>query len=167
MIQPKLSGWVMAAAMLFSVFVAGLLGGAAVTEFRRPEPQFRDFRFGPGQDGRSGPGPEGRGGPRPDGRGRPGGPGMPGAVPLLPPGALDRLNLTEEQRASVDEVLQRRRAVTEDVLESVYPRLRAQLDSASTEIRVLLTPEQQEAFDRLREEMRQGVRRGGGSRPRG
>lgn len=167
MIQPKLSGWVMAAAMLFSVFVAGLLGGAAVTEFRRPEPQLRAFRFGSG-DGR-GPGSEGRGGPRPDGRGRPdGGPGMPGRVPMLPPGVLDRLNLTEEQRAAVDEVLVRRREDTEAVLQAVYPQLRAQVDSASMEIRALLTPEQQETFDRLREEFPPlgSIRRGdGGPRP--
>jgi Spy/CpxP family protein refolding chaperone len=87
---------------------------------------------------------------------------------MLPPGVLDRLNLTEEQRAAVDEVLVRRREDTEAVLQAVYPQLRAQVDSASMEIRALLTPEQQETFDRLREEFPPlgSIRRGdGGPRP--
>jgi Spy/CpxP family protein refolding chaperone len=78
---------------------------------------------------------------------------------------LDRLSLTEEQRASVDQVMQRRNAETEALLQGMYPRLRAQVDSANVEIRALLTPEQQAEFDRLREEMRPPPG-GGGRGPR-
>ena len=168
MIQPKLTGWVTAAAMLFSVFMAGLLGGVAVSELRRPDPEFRGGRFGEGPE-RRGPGFDGRtgGGPRPDGRGRGGPPGMPRGVPMLPPGMLEQLNLSDEQRASVDEVLGRRRAETEALLEALYPQLRAQVDSANGEIRTLLTPEQQQTFDRLREEMEAGRGRAPGSGDRG
>jgi hypothetical protein len=178
MMQPKLTGWVTAAAMLFSVFAAGILGGLAVSELRSPEPELRGGRGPGGQDGRGfGGGPGGfgdgrqgggRGGPdRGPGRGGPGGPGgMSGRVPLLPPGVLDRLSLTEAQRASVDEIIQRRNGLTEAMLREVYPKLRTQVDSANIEIRALLTPDQQAEFDRLREEMRfpQG---GGRGRPRG
>jgi hypothetical protein len=73
---------------------------------------------------------------------------------------LDRLSLTEEQRASVDQIMQRRNGQTEALLQDVYPRLRAQVDSANLEIRALLTPEQQTEFDRLREEMRPPAGRG-------
>ena len=161
------SGWVTAAALLFTTFLAGALGGAAVTELSRPGPGLRariERDFGGERRVFVGQRPDGR--ERPDGRGgRPGGPGMGvGRVPLLPPGTLDRLELTEAQRASVDEILERRRAETEAILESVYPTLRAQVDSANEEIRAVLTPEQQATFDRIREEMRQGPPDGRGQR---
>jgi Spy/CpxP family protein refolding chaperone len=157
----KSSGWVTAAALLFTTFLAGALGGAAVSELSRPGPGLRArFEREPGGERRS------YVGQRPDGRGRPSGPGMGvGRVPLLPPGTLDRLDLTDEQRASVEEILERRRAETEALLESVYPTLRAQVDSANEEIRAVLTSEQQEAFDRIRDQMRQGPPDGRGPRP--
>jgi hypothetical protein len=86
---------------------------------------------------------------------------------MLPPGVLDQLNLSDEQRASVDEVLSRRRAETEALLEALYPQLRAQVDSANGEIRALLTTEQQEAFDRFRQEMEAGRGRPPGPGDRG
>jgi hypothetical protein len=76
---------------------------------------------------------------------------------------LDELGLTEVQRAAVEEVLASRRAQTEALLEALYPQLRAQVDSANAEIRALLTPEQQETFDRVRGEMES--RRGGPAGP--
>ena len=84
--------------------------------------------------------------------------------PLLPPGVLDQLGLTEEQRAQVDQIMSHRSAETEALLQNMYPRLRAQVDSANTEIRALLTPEQQQNFDRLREQRQMGPPPGGGGR---
>ena len=158
MIPAKVSGWVTAAALLVSVFAAGALAGAAVLELRGPEPEFRG-RFG-GPDGPGGPGDR-RGGARVF---RSGGGGPPGvrlaAPPMLPRGMLERLELSEAQRSAVDSVLVHRRAQSDAVLRSMYPLLRAQLDSANAEIRALLTAEQQEIFDRMREEMRQDMRDG-------
>jgi Spy/CpxP family protein refolding chaperone len=147
MIAGKTRVWITAVVMLGSVFLAGLLAGAAVTEMEGPE-LVRERMGARGADRR---GPDSRG----DGRaGRNGGPpGMPGGgrVPLLPPSFVERLELSDAQRASLDQLLQRRRSESDAILREMYPRLRAQVDSTHAEIRELLTPEQQAIFDERRE----------------
>lgn len=154
MIGGKAKVWITAGAMLLSVFMAGILAGAAVIELDGPP------RFGQGGELRDGRGP-GRDGPgRDGGRGGRGGPGGAGMIRVLPPGFMEELGLTAEQQAQVDEVLARRRADSEAVLQEMLPRLRALVDSTNVEIRELLTPDQQAQFDAMRESLRDRGQRG-------
>ena len=159
--NPKVRVWITAAAMLASVFLAGLLGGAALVELRganadgappwvvRRPPDGERF----GGRGQGGPGRRGR-----------------GLMPLLPGGLMDELGLSEEQREGVERIMRERGAEAEALLQSMYPRLRAQVDYGHAEIRELLDADQREIFDRLREEFgsrRLNVRGGPGRRPGG
>lgn len=69
---------------------------------------------------------------------------------------LDRhLDLTDEQRAKIEQILERR-----------HTQMRAEIDLTNAEIERVLTPEQREKFQRMR--MRLGPRHGGeGHRRRG
>jgi Spy/CpxP family protein refolding chaperone len=82
--------------------------------------------------------------PRRDG-GRDGGPGRErGMFPYR------ALGLSDEQRAQVDAVLQRRTADLDAFWKEHRPELDAIVDSARAEIRRLLTPEQREKYDEMR-----------------
>lgn len=70
------------------------------------------------------------------------------------PNLLDRLNLTAEQRAQADVILERRRQEMEAFWEEHRPALRAIADSARAELRAVLTPEQVEIEQRFMEERR-------------
>lgn len=61
----------------------------------------------------------------------------------------DELELSPEQKDSVEAILQRQRAVTRDQLSAVYPRLRASVDSVTAQIRRLLDPDQRARFDEM------------------
>jgi hypothetical protein len=131
-----------AAALLISVFVAGIVGGAAFSSIiqarSKPDP---GMGFGAGS-------PRGMMAPwflmgdsaqihR-------------GFAPMALNGRLsEELDLTEEQRADVLEVLEDRQARASALLDDLGPMLRAQLDSMKSEIRALLTPAQQEVHDRF------------------
>jgi Spy/CpxP family protein refolding chaperone len=65
----------------------------------------------------------------------------------LPP-EFSEMNLTAAQSRQIQAILDRNRPRTDAVLEQFVPRLRAVTDSVRTEIRAVLTPEQQKAFDR-------------------
>lgn len=65
---------------------------------------------------------------------------------------LDRLDLTQDQRARIDTILERRRAQTDRFWTEAGPTLEAITDSTRAEIRAVLTPEQRELHDRLRRE---------------
>lgn len=65
---------------------------------------------------------------------------------------LDRLDLSQDQRARVDAILERRRAQTDRFWAEAGPTLEAIMDSTRAEIRAVLTPEQRELHDRLRRE---------------
>lgn len=67
---------------------------------------------------------------------------------------LGRLDLSAEQRARVDAVLERRRAQTDAFWERDGARLRTIVDSTRAEVRAVLNPEQRAAYDRLRAEHR-------------
>ena len=64
----------------------------------------------------------------------------------------ERLDLTDEQRARIDSVLERGRRETDAYWDRVGPQLRAIVDSMRADIRATLTVEQQARYDSLRAE---------------
>lgn len=78
------------------------------------------------------------------------------------------LGLTDEQRRRIEDILDRRRAATEEAMSRILPGLRSQMDSVNAEIEGILTPEQQVAFRHyLREDRDRFRHRGGGPSRRG
>jgi Spy/CpxP family protein refolding chaperone len=65
---------------------------------------------------------------------------------------LDRLDLTTQQRAKADSILQRRAPTTERMMLDVADRLRGLSDSVDAELRAILTPQQRVRLDSLRGE---------------
>ncbi len=132
------------AALLLSVFVAGALGGAVVTKVFEPDPWHSWERRRPEYPHPGGmtPRDEAR---RPDGWPR-------GFSPMsLSERVAGMLELTDDQRQQVKEILEVRHGEAAKILKGIEPRLRAQLDTITVEIRSLLTPEQQERFDLMLE----------------
>jgi Spy/CpxP family protein refolding chaperone len=76
------------------------------------------------------------------------------------PDLLERLDLTAEQRARVDVILERRRAQMEEFWDRHRPEMRAIADSARSELRAVLTPEQQLVEERYHEERTERQRQG-------
>jgi Spy/CpxP family protein refolding chaperone len=81
----------------------------------------------------------------------------------LPPGRLlDRLerdlDLTAEQKATLEPILNARRKRLEDVHESVVARAEQEQRELQAEIRKVLTPEQQKRFDRWLQDAPRGRR---------
>jgi len=70
-----------------------------------------------------------------------------GRLGELPP-FLDELGLSEQQEARIREILEKRRPMTDSILQQTMPHLRAILDSTRNDIRKLLTPEQCVRLDR-------------------
>jgi Spy/CpxP family protein refolding chaperone len=66
----------------------------------------------------------------------------------MPP-MFERLDLTPEQHQRIEAILEQSRPLTDSVLRSSLPRLRAIRDSVRLRIREVLTPEQQERFDEM------------------
>ena len=64
------------------------------------------------------------------------------------PGALGRMALTASQRSTIDSLIDLERPRSEAIMQRVLPDLRAEADSLRAAIRVVLTPEQQQLFDR-------------------
>jgi Spy/CpxP family protein refolding chaperone len=67
---------------------------------------------------------------------------------VLPP-QLDGFDLTSEQRAEIQAILERRQPETDSILRLVMPRLNAIMEATRAEIREVLTPEQQEGLDEM------------------
>ena len=67
-------------------------------------------------------------------------------------GVLDRLQLTSDQRARAEAIIQRRTPRAEVMMLEVSDRLRAVADSIDAELRAILTPEQRSRLDSLRPE---------------
>lgn len=65
----------------------------------------------------------------------------------LPPELSEGMDLSAEQEAQIQKVLERYRPQTEALLDQYLPRLRAVTDSVRAEVRLLLRPEQQKIFD--------------------
>lgn len=75
------------------------------------------------------------------------------------PGLFETLQLTDEQQAQVDEIMERRRAEVDAFWKQNGPQLRAIMDSARAEIRAVLTPEQQALEEQFRAERRRHYER--------
>lgn len=107
-------------------------------------------------------------GPGRDGRGRRGGPrsGM-----LLDAGPIARYGLSPAQRTRVDSILGARRGQIDAFWHGPGQELRRILDGTAADVRVVLTPAQQVAFDSARAERQRRVRErfgpGGGGPPFG
>lgn len=67
---------------------------------------------------------------------------------VLPP-QLERLDLTQEQRAEIRVIVERRRPETDSILRAAMPRLNAIMESTREEIRAILTPAQRERMDAM------------------
>ena len=65
---------------------------------------------------------------------------------LLPP-QLEHFDLSEEQRAEIEAILERTRPATDSILQRAMPRLGAIMEEAREEIRQVLTPEQRRRLD--------------------
>ncbi len=77
----------------------------------------------------------------------------------LPP-MFRELNLTDEQRQRIREIMEQARPRTDAVLNEMLPELRAVTDSIQGEIRAVLTPEQAAKLDSLLPRGRFGPRPG-------
>ncbi|MFL6246160.1 MAG: Spy/CpxP family protein refolding chaperone [Thermoanaerobaculia bacterium] len=66
-----------------------------------------------------------------------------------------RLDLTDRQRAQVEEIIHRHRDAIATVRATIQPRVRIEIEQANTEIRRILTPEQRRKFERIK--LRAGV----------
>lgn len=64
------------------------------------------------------------------------------------PAPLEHLDLSDDQRRQIVDILERRRPRTDSVLEEALPQLRAIMDSIREELRAVLTPEQRERLGR-------------------
>jgi Spy/CpxP family protein refolding chaperone len=122
--------------LLLLAFLAGALGGVAADRL------LGSSRAESAMDGR----PPGRGGPGPAGI-------FPRGLPLA-----RQLDLTPEQRQRIGEILREERAKSDSVMRAMRPALQARYDSATDAIRAVLTPEQRERFDSLRERRRERMR---------
>ena len=73
---------------------------------------------------------------------------------LLPPRVVNRLdrelNLTPQQKKSIEEIIERRHERLIGVMTGVRPQLRKEIDEANAEIERVLTPEQRVKFSRMR-----------------
>ncbi len=65
-----------------------------------------------------------------------------------------RLDLTDEQRAKVEQIIRRRHARIDALRDGIRPALRAEIERASDEIAQVLTAEQRTEFAKMRMRMR-------------
>jgi Spy/CpxP family protein refolding chaperone len=71
-----------------------------------------------------------------------------------------RLDLTDAQRAKIEQILERRHRRMYALTRSVRPRVHAELEAANAEIAQVLTPEQRREFARIRMHLGPGHRGG-------
>jgi hypothetical protein len=76
-------------------------------------------------------------------------PSSPPPRPGFPPHLRVELQLTAEQNRRLDEILAGYRPRTDELFDRIMPRVQALTDSMRAEIRAVLTPSQQEIFDRM------------------
>lgn len=82
----------------------------------------------------------------------------PEAIGIHEGSIYDHIDLTPEQRETIDSILARRKAEMDAIWEEVGPRMRQLARGANAEIRALLTPEQREEYSRIRAERRRAER---------
>lgn len=61
-----------------------------------------------------------------------------------------RLDLTDQQRAQVEQIIRRHHAAIAAVRATMQPRVRAEIEQANVEITRILTPEQRQKFERIK-----------------
>lgn len=61
-----------------------------------------------------------------------------------------RLDLTDAQRAQIEQILRRRHARINETYADVRPRVRAEVEATNAEIMRVLTPEQRAKFEKMR-----------------
>jgi Spy/CpxP family protein refolding chaperone len=61
-----------------------------------------------------------------------------------------RLDLTDAQRAQVEQIIRRHHARIDGMWDDLRPRMHAEIDQANAEIAHILTPEQRAKFERLK-----------------
>jgi Spy/CpxP family protein refolding chaperone len=90
-------------------------------------------------------------------------------APLFPTKAMvnrldRRLDLTDAQRAQVEQIIRRHHARIDGMWDDLHPRMRAEINQANAEISAILTPEQRAKFERLKFHvgLRSGSREGTG-----
>lgn len=76
-------------------------------------------------------------------------------APLFPARAMAnrldrRLDLTDAQRAKVEQIIRRSHDRIDGMWNDVRPRMREEIDRANAEISAILTPEQRAKFERLK-----------------
>lgn len=70
-----------------------------------------------------------------------------------------RLDLTDEQREKIEQIIERRHERMTELFAHVRPQMDAEIAATNAEIERVLTPEQREKFQKMR--MRLGPRHGG------
>jgi len=75
----------------------------------------------------------------------------------------DQLNLTPEQKAKVQPIIDQARPQIENIRREAMQRMKAVMDNAMSQIRPMLTPEQQKKLDEAKNDRRSG-REGRGDR---
>lgn len=79
--------------------------------------------------------------------------------------ATEELGLTPDQIEKIETIVSASQIRTRELWEEFSPQMRAEFKATQTEIRALLTPEQQEQFEQLMDK-RRSSRRGDGERRR-
>ena len=120
--NPKVQG----ATLLVLVFVVGVLAGGALERVRTAQTRPWLERDKPFPHDRDAP------------------PGERGVLPR----PFQRLDLTDQQRDQILEILESSRPVTDSIMMLTMPKLAAVRDSVTARIREVLTPEQIEQLDR-------------------
>jgi hypothetical protein len=69
-----------------------------------------------------------------------------------------RLDLTDAQRAQVEQIIRRHHDRIDHIWSSMHPNVRAEVDAANAEITRILTPQQREKFNRMKFHLGQGNR---------
>jgi Spy/CpxP family protein refolding chaperone len=97
--------------------------------------------------------------PRAPGEMRPG-PGGGGAFERLGrmPPAFDRLDLSDDQKARIQEIFESQRPLTDSIMRATFVQIDAIRDSVSAAVESVLTPEQRDRFREIIQEERQRFR---------
>ncbi|HEV3052198.1 MAG TPA: hypothetical protein VGX50_17950, partial [Longimicrobium sp.] len=72
---------------------------------------------------------------------------------------FEEVDLSPEQRARIDAIMARRRALTDSLWQTDGARIRAAVDSTRAEIRAVMTPAQAAEYDQLRQKHEDRKRR--------
>ena len=144
-------GLITALALLVSVFMAGVLSAVAVvTVLERGDVAEAEHRR---------PGPPRRGGPGGLGDPRDGPWGFDGRGDFILDMLTQELDLSEEQRERIGEVMASREERAQEIMAGMRDRLTSIMDSIDAEIQAVLTPEQVEAYRQLRADGRDRLER--------